>query len=81
MSKLHDYEFVIIMHAILYLNEREIQKKKVKEKTTSRGLNVRIDFQFPFEHFQPQLFLKWIHHIHQKREGKIKEKRKKKKEN
>ena len=28
LSNLHDYKLVMIMHATLCLNEREIQKKK-----------------------------------------------------
>ena len=32
LSNLHDYEFIIIMHAILCLNERDILKKEKEKK-------------------------------------------------
>ena len=43
LPNLCDYEFIIIVHVILCLNEREIKKK---EKNRSRGSYVRVDFQF-----------------------------------
>ena len=75
-----DYEFIMIVHVILCLNEREIQKKKEKRKIRSRGSDVKIDFQFSWgsinlNSFENELTV-FTKKITKKKERKKREKRK-----
>ena len=74
LSNLHNYEFIIIVHAILCLNKREIQKKNYIKRAKYHN------WLFLFGHFRPQLFLniKWIDQTPWKKENKEKKKKKKK---
>ena len=69
LSNLHDYEFIMIMHAILCSNEREILKK-------IEGLNIWIDFFIWM--FQTSNFLvhkiNWLDYSKEKKESKRKKK-------
>ena len=48
-----DYKFIMIVHVILCLNEREIEKKKRKKKQLIKKIKSQSWFLIFMGHFQP----------------------------